>query len=966
MIMRAYFLLIVALIGSGSALFGVISPASLADGTEGIGFPAITFTSDQVNPRDPSIRWVATNRPPGINIDDRGRYGGKPTRPGNYSVTISVYTKLRSRSILRDSFSINHTINSSPTPTINPSILPIAKYDARYHPTAGFKLTASGGTPFPSNSRFPSGYSWEVVRGASEFQNLPVNMNLSPGGIISGVPTSRAPFPSSVQTYVFKVRVTDLAGKFALHDYTLIVYPADPPVILTECPLPEGLEQNLYRNFRLSGAKGKPNYTWSVTPRENFPSGLKFDSRTGIISGRPNTSGNFSFDIVLRDANGLKNSKSCSITIHPVPHITTTAILDCAMVGKQVCSTIEAIGGNTPYHWEVLSPASAITISPSGQSTALICGNFTASGNQSVTIKVTDNKTSKFTTKTFTVMVYPPFQITTINPLINGKVNESYTDFFKATGGKPPYTWQILPQIYVADFNNNKIKKFYEGGIVKTYAGNGIKASLDGNLTTSSFNQPYGMAFDPNGNLYVADRTKIRKVSLSGNVTTLAGDFSSPEDMVADDNGNVYVADAGTHFIKKISSSGQVGILAGGQGYADGIGTAAKFYGLQGICWDLDGDMLVTDMSNHAIRKIGIDGTVTTVAGAPPPTASSGYADGDIAFAKFNGPHDVKVGNDGTIYVLDHSNGCIRKISVNGIVSTMGSKGNLIKPYCLSVDNGGFVYVSDGESNHDIRKISPSGNVTPFSGGGAGDIVNVPPEQARFKSPRGIEINPYEDLPLGLTLNATTGEISGNPEKHGLYNLTYRVTDSCGNTAIGSCTLTIDKSKPEFDFELPWKFTDEGSIADGHNGSLRNYTSTTLPTGALWSVESDNLTLKVSWENSSGCPGGSNPNTQSATASINMSTSKPQKISLEWVGIGELEAPNFEKMEVYINGNFIGSAQAAGGNQDCAMGPVTSVNNYPSGYSLPAGNHVISINATTNDGAYHIGAYYQFSFTLLE
>jgi hypothetical protein len=97
-----------------------------------------------------------------------------------------------------------------------------------------------------------------------------------------------------------------------------------------------------------------------------------------------------------------------------------------------------------------------------------------------------------------------------------------------------------------------------------------------------------------------------------------------------------------------------------------------------------------------------------------------------------------------------------------------------------------------------------------------------------------------------------------------------------------------------------------------------------------------------------------------------MTTSKPQKISLEWVGIGELEAPNFEKMEVYIDGNLIGSAQAAGGNQGCAMGPVISVNNYPSGYELPAGNHIISINATTNDGAYHIGAYYQFSFTLLE
>jgi hypothetical protein len=609
---------------------------------------------------------------------------------------------------------------------------------------------------------------------------------------------------------------------------------------------------------------------------------------------------------------------------------------------------------------------SGVTITPSALK-AKITGNFTTSGTKTVTVKVTDPKTKKFTTKSFSFTVYPALQITTINPLINGKVNEDYADFFTATGGKPPYTWQILPQIYVADYNNNKIKKFYEGGIVKLYAGNGIKASLDGNLTSSSFNNPYGMAFDPKGNLFVADRTKIRKVSLAGDVTTLAGEFSNPEDMIVDDYENVYVADAGTDYIKKISSSGEVTIFAGSQnGYADGIGTTAQFNYLQGICWDLDGKMLVTDCKNHSIRNIALDGTVSTVAGAPPPVASSGYIDGDITIAKFNGPHDIKIHHDGTIYVLDHWNGCIRKLSNNGVVSTMGSKGNLMQPYCLSVDNGGFVYVSDAVSKHDIRRISPSGNITIVSGGGAGDIVNVPPEQARFDSPRGIEINPYEDLPLGLTLNATTGQISGTPEKHGFYNLTYRVTDSCGNTAISNCTLTIDSSKPEFDFELPWKFTDTGAIDSGHNGALRNYTSNTIPAGALWSVESDNLTLKVSWENSSGCPGGLNPNTQSATATINMTTSKSQKISLEWVGIGELEAPNFEKMEVYIDGILIGSAQAAGGNKGCEMGPVNSVNYYPAGYSLPAGNHVISINATTNDGAYHTGAYYQFTFTAVE
>jgi hypothetical protein len=899
-------------------------------------------------------------------MDTRGRYTGTPTASGNYTLQIQVSIKSGRQLILKDSLKLNHTINSTTAPTINaPFTLPDGKFDARYQQTAGYQLTAAGGIPFPSTSQFKSGYKWEDIKVGTTFQKLPQGMTLSQDGRLSGVPTGSAPIPSSIRTYVFKAKATDLVGKTAMANFTLVINPADPPKITSQCPLPEGLELTAYKNYQLKGEKGKPPYKWTIQPIENFAPGLKLDDKTGIISGKPTISGNFSFSIVLRDANGLSDIKSCSITIHPIPRITTTAIFDCATVGKEVCSVIEAIGGTPPYSWEITPALSGVTISPSGSKT-IICGNFTSSGNKSVTVKVTDPKTKKFTVKAFEFSVTPPWQITTVNPLETGKVGETYTNFFTATGGKPPYTWQILPQIYVADYNNNKIKKFYEGGIVKLFAGNGIKASLDGNLTSSSFNNPYGMAFDPKGNLYVADRTKIRKISLAGNVTTLGGDFSNPEDMVVDDYGNVFVADAGTHFIKKINSSGQVAILSGGFGFADGKGTAAKFNGLQGICWDLDDDMLVTDMSNHAIRKIGIDGTVTTVSGAPPPTPSAGYTDGDIAFAKFNGPHDVKVGDEGTIYVLDHSNGCIRKISLNGIVSTMGSKGNLITPYCLSVDKGGFVYVSDGASKHDIRIISPGGNVTILSGGGAGDIVNVPPEQARFNSPRGIEINPYEDLPLGLTLNATTGEIGGTPEKHGLYNLTYRVTDSCGNSAISNSTLTIDDAKePIFDYELPWIFTDTGALANGHNGALRNYTSDNIPIGGLWSVSEDNLTVRVDFEDSKNCSG-NNPNNQIATASVNIITSITQKIGLDWEGIGELQSTNYDKMEVFIDGVKIGSATAAGGGQQCNVGPVISTSEFPDGYILDPGTHTITINATTNDGLFHTGSYYQFKFKLVD
>jgi sugar lactone lactonase YvrE len=969
------FVLIFALVQSSA--FAVIYHASLAPGVEGLGFNEVVFTSDKVNAKDPSVVWQALGAPPGIRMDSKGKYVGMPTKHGNFTISVSVSTKVGSRLILRDATTINHTINATNPPTINGSFtLPSGQYDQRYQQlTGGHRLTATGDYPFPSNSKYPTGFHWELIKGESEFQSLPQGLSLSPHGVISGVPTSRAPVPTSNQTYTFRVKATDMVGKSSTANFTMVAQKAIPPQILSQCPLPDGLEQTVYKNQQLQGINGKPPYNWTIQPISNFPAGLKLDNKTGIISGKPSSYGNYTFSIVLRDTNGFSVNKSCTMTVHPIPHITTTAIFDCATVGKEVCSVIEAIGGAPPYTWEISPPMSGVTITPSGSKTK-ICGNFTTNGSKSVTVKVTDPKTKKSTTKSFAFSVTPPLQITTANPLQTGKVGETYIDLFTATGGKPPYTWQILPQLYVSDLENHRIRKFYEGGNITTYAGNGINASIDGNQTTSSFSQPYGMGFDPHGNIYLADfgTSKIRKISVSGNVTTVGGtsagyrdgsvsiaQFNKPEDMVADENGNCYVADYMNHKIRKIDKTGNVITIAGASaGFSDGNGNAAKFHSPQGFCWDLDGDLILADMSNHAIRKITTTGSVTTVAGS----ASSGFADGTVQNAKFNGPHDVKVGNDGTIYVVDHSNAKIRKIAMDGKVSTLA---NVNSPNMLSVDKNGFVYVSD-HSKHLIYKITPGGVVSTIAGKGGSTpfIDNVPALQATFNSPRSIEINPYEDLPVGLTLNATSGKISGTPEAYGLYNLTYRVTDSCGNSAISNCTLTINSRKPEFDFELPWKFTDTGAIASGHTGALRNYTSNTMPAGALWTVNSDNLTLKVAWENSSNCAGGNNSNTQSATATINMTTTKPQKVGLSWSGIGELEESGFENMEVYIDGNLIGKAQAAGGNKGCAMGPVVSVNNYPNGYTLPAGNHTILINATTKDRFYHTGAYYQFTFTSVE
>jgi sugar lactone lactonase YvrE len=601
-----------------------------------------------------------------------------------------------------------------------------------------------------------------------------------------------------------------MVGKSSIATFTLVVNKATPPQILSECPLPDGLEQTVYKNLQLKGTGGKTAYNWTIQPISSFPAGLKLDNKTGIISGKPSSYGNYTFSIVLRDANGFSVNKSCAMSVYPIPRITTTAIFDCATVGKEVCSVIEAIGGTPPYSWEITPALSGVTISPSGSKT-IICGNFTSSGNKSVTVKVTDPKTKKFTTKSFDFTVSPALQITTINPLATGKVGETYTDFLTATGGKPPYTWQILPQIYVSDFNNHRVQKFTECGTVTTYAGKvKVSGSLDGNkTTTATFTNPYGMGFDPHGNIYVADfgTSRVRRISSSGEVSTPAGTsygylngnkttakFARPEDMAADENGNIFVADYGNNKIRKVDKLGNVttiaGDLSGSTGFSDGNGSSAKFNAPQGICWDLDGDLLLADYYNDKIRKITTTGNVTTVVATP--------ITGDFSLIK---PHDVKVDNLGNIYAVDFGGGPrISKISINGTLTTLTR--NCSSPNMLSVDRGGFVYVSN-TANHTIEKITQSGNLTKIAGKGGSGTSNGAVFDAMFDHPRSVEINPYEDLPLGLTLNATTGEISGIPEAYGLYNLTYRVTDSCGNSAISHCDLNIEEEDDDNPFNDP-------------------------------------------------------------------------------------------------------------------------------------------------------------------
>ena len=233
--------------------------------------------------------------------------------------------------------------------------------------------------------------------------------------------------------------------------------------------------------------------------------------------------------------------------------------------------------------------------------------------------------------------------------------------------------------VYVCDNGNYTIRKITPAGVVTTLAGlAGSAGSADDTGSAARFNNPGGVATDSSSNVYVADTSNhtIRKITPAGAVTTLAGlagsqgsadgtgsaaQFRYPSGVATDSSGNVYVADSDNYTIRKITLAGVVTTLAGlagSYGDADGTGSAAQFRYPTGVAADSSGNVYVADIDNNTIRKISPAGVVTTLAGL---AGITGSADGTGSAARFNSPGGVATDSSGNVYVADTVNNTIRK-----------------------------------------------------------------------------------------------------------------------------------------------------------------------------------------------------------------------------------------------------------------------------------------------------------------
>jgi YD repeat-containing protein len=337
-----------------------------------------------------------------------------------------------------------------------------------------------------------------------------------------------------------------------------------------------------------------------------------------------------------------------------------------------------------------------------------------------------------------------------------------------------PYGLAMGPDgsLFVAELWNSCVRRISPEGIITTVAGN-----FNGDGWPAS-EAPIGsggaLAVGPDGSIYLPTQGRVRRIGPDGIIRTVAGNGNtqplgsggpataaglfSPAAVTVGADGAFYVAASSSSRVYRIDAQGIITSIAGTGSFGfsgdGGPASSAQLSFPKGLALGADGSLFIADQSNNRVRKIAPDGIITTVAGTG--THSFGGDGGPATAARLRSPSDVAVGPDGSLFIADRGNRCIRRVTPDGTIRTVagtpelsGDQGDgaaatlarIGSVSSIAVTPDGTLYLAD-ETNHRIRRVSTNGIITTVAGGASQYVEGSPATAGRLQFPGGIAAGP--------------------------------------------------------------------------------------------------------------------------------------------------------------------------------------------------------------------------------
>lgn len=403
-----------------------------------------------------------------------------------------------------------------------------------------------------------------------------------------------------------------------------------------------------------------------------------------------------------------------------------------ATEGTPYSFTFQVTGGIAPYSWSAPSfPEDGLSFN---LSTGALSGTPTANGTLTFALLVTDSTGRESAASNFNLTINRPSSATTAA----------------------------------------EVRSQTSGALIETIAGSGVAgfAGDGGAAVAAALNEPTGLAFDASGNLYVADtdNNRIRRIALGGTITTVAGNgtagytgdggparaaaLNQPRAVAVDAAGDLYISDSGNERIRYVSAaSGTISTLAGtgatGMAGDGGPAAAAQLFDPAGLRLDGAGNLYIADEGNNALRRIGPDGRISTLA------------------TQLNRPADVVLDAQGDIYIAEVGGNRVMERTPTGTLTTVAGTGaagysgdggkalaaQLNRPAALALDSSGTLYIAD-LGNNCVRAVA-DGTIVTVAGDGTGGFAGDggPAAASLLWAPAGLATSAGGELYIADTLN---------------------------------------------------------------------------------------------------------------------------------------------------------------------------------------------------------------------